>query len=48
MNEDLFAEVKSTLITDKLNHLTVMHDTIIKHKLKITILIQNTFGNIVF
>ena len=34
MNEDLFAEVKSTLITDKLNHLTVMHDTIVKHKLK--------------
>ena len=34
MNEDLFAEVKSTLITDKLNHLTVMHDTIVRHKLK--------------
>jgi len=34
MKNDLFEEVKNNLIDNKSNHLTIMHDTIVKFKLK--------------
>ena len=34
MNNDIFEEVKINLLSDKSNHLTIMHDTVVDKKLK--------------
>lgn len=37
MNNDIFQEVKNNLLSNKSNHLTIMHDTVIEKKLKIIV-----------